>query len=129
MCTVWYIPDNAIIVLRLVWNLTVVALSIIVGNPLLNILGGYFIYKYFIPEYFSANLAGNVRCLFLLFFTLGDVIIFYSIPDGLSYDRLAIFLENHCLHSIQSRMNNINVIPMNRIYFIYTWNKYLILVC
>ena len=59
-----YVPDNLMVVLRLVWNLTVVDLSIIAGITLLDIFGGCYIYTDFIPGYFSVNLAGNLQYYF-----------------------------------------------------------------
>ena len=55
----------------LVWNLAVVALSIIVGITLLNISMDYYIYADFILGYFSANLAGNLQYYFLTVFYVG----------------------------------------------------------
>ena len=78
--------------MSLVCNLKVVALSIRVDIPLLNIWGGHYIYTGFITGYLSADLAGNLQYYFLTIFRLEDVIIVYSIPDDFSYARLSQFL-------------------------------------
>ena len=53
--------------------------------------------------------------------------VFDSIPNVLSYARLAQLFEINCLHSIQYSIKYINVIPMNHISLIFPWNNYLIL--
>ena len=45
--------------------------------------------------------------------------IFESVLDGFSCSRIAQLLENNCLHYIQSRMEDINLIPMNQISLIF----------
>ena len=126
LCTFLYIPDNVISILRSVWNVKVVALINIVGIPLLNIFGYYYIYTEFILGYFSANLAGNLQYRFLAVFYFSRSRTFYSLLYGFSYDRLSQLLEKYCLCYIQSRMKYINVIQMNHKYLIFPCKGWMI---